>query len=70
MKKSVKIKYMKSHEMSCVCDNIENKHSLYRGEDCLKKFFSSLRKHATNVINFEKEKMLPLTKKSYNYTKI
>ena len=56
--------------MSCVCDNIENKHSLYRGEDCLKKIFSSLRKHATNVINFEKEKMLPLTKKSYNYTKM
>ena len=70
MKKSVKIKYKKSHEMSCVCINIENKHSLYRGEDCLKKFFSFLRKHATNVINFEKEKMLPLTKKSYNYTKM
>ena len=30
----------------------------------------SLRKHATNVINFEKEKIIPLTKKSYNYTKI
>ena len=42
-------------------DNIENKHSLYRGEDCTKMFCSSLRKHATNVINFEKNKMLPLT---------
>ena len=61
---------MKSHEIYCVCDNTENKHSLYRGEDCLKKFFSSLGKHATNIINFEKEKMLPLTTKSYNYTKM
>ena len=42
-------------------DNIENKHSLYRGEDCTKRFCSSLRKHATNVINFEKNKMLLLT---------
>ena len=41
--------------MSCVCYNIENKR-LYRGEDCLTKFFSSLRKHATNVINFERRK--------------
>ena len=39
-------------------DNIENKHSLYRGEDCMKKFCTSLREHATNVINFEKKKML------------
>ena len=29
----------------------------------MKKFFSSLREHAINVINFEKIKMLPLTKK-------
>ena len=44
-------------------DHIENKHTLYCGEDCMKKFCTSLREHATNVINFEKEKMLPLTKK-------
>ena len=44
-------------------DHIENKHTLYRGEDCMKKFCISLRKHATNLINFEKKKMLPLTKK-------
>ena len=29
----------------------------------MKKFCSSLREHATNVINFEKKQMLPLTKK-------
>ena len=43
-------------------DNIENKHTLYRGKDCMKKFCTSLKKHATNVIKFEKNKMLPLTK--------
>ena len=44
-------------------DNIENKHILDRGENCMKKFCSSLRDNATNVINFEKKKLLPLTKK-------
>ena len=53
-------------------DNMENKRSLYRGEDCMKKFCISLKKHATNVINFENIKMLPLTKeklKSHQYAK-
>ena len=44
-------------------DNIGNKHTLYRGEDCIKNFCTSLREHATNLINFEKKKLLPLTKK-------
>ena len=44
-------------------DNVENKHSLYRLEDCMKKFCSTLREHASNVINFEKKKILSLTKK-------
>ena len=54
-------------------DNIKNKHTLYRGEDCMKKFCTSLREHATNVINFEKKKILPLTKeelKSYQDAKV
>ena len=42
--------------------NIKSKHTLYRGEDCMKQFCSSLRKYVTNVINFEKKEMLPLTK--------
>ena len=29
-------------------DNIEIKHTLYRGENCRKKFCICLRKHATN----------------------
>ena len=44
-------------------DNIENEHSLQCGKDYMKKFCSFLREHATNTINFEKKKMLPLTKR-------
>ena len=44
-------------------NNIENRHTLYRGEYCMKKLCTSLKEHAINVINFEKKKMLPLTKK-------
>ena len=44
-------------------DNIEYKHTLYLEEDYMKKFCTSLREHATNVINFEKKKMPPLTKR-------
>ena len=39
-------------------DTIENKHTLYRGEDCMKKFCTSLTEHAKNIIDFEKKKML------------
>ena len=45
-------------------DHIENKHSLYCGEDCMKKFCSSLREHGTNIINFDKKKKILLTKKA------
>ena len=34
-------------------DNIENKHSFFRVQDYTKKFCTSLREHATNVINLE-----------------
>ena len=40
-------------------DNIENKHRLYRGEDCMKTFCISLREDAANV----KKKMLLITKR-------
>ena len=32
----------------------------------MKKFCSYLREHATNVMNYEKKKMLPLTKRTLN----
>ena len=41
-------------------DHIENKHTLYRRKNCMKQFSESLREHA--IIDFEKKKMLPLTK--------
>ena len=45
-------------------DHIENKHNLYCGEDCMKKFCESFREHAQkNIIDFEKKNMLPLRKK-------
>ena len=47
-------------------DNTENKHSLYCWKNCMKKFCSYLREHATNVMNYEKKKMLPLTKRKLN----
>ena len=48
-----------------VFDYIENKnkHSFYRRKDCTKKFTNSFRKHAKSTIDFEKEKVSPLTKK-------
>ena len=42
--------------------SIQNKHYVYRGKDCMKKFDESLRGHAKKIINFEKEKMKLLTK--------
>ena len=35
---------------------IENKHDIYRGKDCMKKFCGSLREHAMKIINFKKKK--------------
>ena len=36
--------------------HIENKHTLYREKDCLKKICDHLREHAKNIIAFEKKK--------------
>ena len=59
------------HSMSTIWafDSIENKHTLYRGEYCTKKFCTFLREHATNVINIEKKKIISLTKEELNHTK-
>ena len=43
-------------------DHIEEKHTLYCRKDCIKKFCTSLREHAKDIIDFEKKKILPLTK--------
>ena len=44
-------------------DHIENKHTLYHGKDCMKKFCSSLREHALNIFNFENKKNITINKK-------
>ena len=43
-------------------DHIEDKHTLYHGKDCMKKFCTCLREHSKNKIDFQTKKMLPLTK--------
>ena len=52
------------HSMSTiwVFNHIKNKHSIYRGKDFMKKFCESLGVHTKTIIDFEKKKMLPLTK--------
>ena len=43
-------------------DHIEDKYTLYCRKYCMKKFCTSLREQAKYIIDFEKNKMLPLTK--------
>ena len=38
--------------------NIENKHDVYRGKDCIKKFCESLREHAMNTIDLKKNEVI------------
>ena len=42
--------------------DIENKHDIYKSEECIRYFCKSLIQHLIKVINFEKKKMIPLTK--------
>ena len=35
--------------------SIENKHDIYRGKDCMKKFCESLREHSMKIIDFKKK---------------
>ena len=38
--------------------SIENKHDVYRGKDCMKKIYESLRGHAMKIINFKKNEVI------------
>ena len=51
-------------------DQMENKHILYHGNDCLKKFCESLRIRLENIIDFENKKVLLLTKEELKFTKV
>ena len=46
----------------CSFDESRNKLNYYRGKDCMKKFCKDLKEHATRIINYEKKKIIPLTK--------
>ena len=46
---------------------MENKHTLYRGKDCMKKFCEFLREDAKNIINFKKKPLLTLTKEELKW---
>ena len=46
-------------------DGIENKHDVYKGKDCMKKFYESLREHTIKIIKFEKKRMILLINKEY-----
>ena len=46
----------------CSFDTTKNKLDYYRGKNCIKNFCLDLRQHATNIINYEKKEMIPLTK--------
>ena len=39
----------------------ENKHNVYRGRDCIKRFCSDRKELGTEIINFEEKEMIPLT---------
>ena len=47
----------------CSFGRTKNKIDYYRGKNCMKNFCLDLREHATKIINYEKKKMIPLTKK-------
>ena len=53
------------YSMSTICkfDDIKNNHDVYRGKDCMEKFYESLKQHAMEIINFEQEKTLLLINK-------
>ena len=43
-------------------DYVEDKHTLFRRKDCMKKFCTPSREHAKNIIDFEKKEMIILPK--------
>ena len=45
--------------------SIDNKHDVYRGNNCMKKFCGSFREHTMKIIDFKKKRMKLLTKEQY-----
>ena len=51
----------------CSFDITKNKLDYYRDKNCMKNFCLDLREHATEIINYEKKEMIPLTKEEKNW---
>ena len=54
-------------------DSSKSKHNFYRGADCMKKFCTDLKKHAAEIISYQKKEIIPLADEkieSYNYQKL
>ena len=49
-----------SLDLVCSFDSKEDKHSFYRGNDCIKKFCSELKELGTKVVNYEQTEITPL----------
>ena len=45
----------------------KNKHDYYRGEDCTKNFCKRFKEYKTEIIDYAKRKILPLTEEEKNY---
>ena len=56
-----------SLDLVCSFDSKEDKHSFYRGNDCIKKFCSELKELGTKVVNYEQKEMTPLTDDENRY---
>ena len=58
-----------SLDLVCSFDSKEDKHSFYRGNDCIKKFCSELKELGTKVVNYEQKETAPLTDDENRYYK-
>ena len=56
-----------SLDLVCSFDSEEDKHSFYRGNDCIKKFCSELKDLGTKAVNYEQREMTPLTADENKY---
>ena len=51
----------------CSFDTTKNRLDYYRGENGMKNVCLDLREHATKIINYQKKKIIPLTKDEYEW---
>ena len=57
----------------CSFDDTKNKRYFYRGKDCIEKLCKDLKEFGTEIINFKKKEIKPLTNKeikSYEKQKV